>query len=71
MTDIRQIATEAEYHAALAHVSELMDALTTPQGQIEDLNHPARVELDALVDMIEAYESEHYPMEHQEAVAAT
>ena len=71
MTDTRKITTEADYDAALARVSELMDALTGPEGQIEDANHPARVELDALVDLIEAYESEHYPMEHRGAVAAT
>lgn len=71
MTNVQQIITVADYDAALARVSELMDALSSPQGQIEDVNHPARVELDALVDLIEAYESEHYPMEHQDAVTAT
>ena len=71
MTDARKIITEADYDAALARVSKLMDALTGPQGQTEDVNHPARVELDALVDLIEAYESEHYPMEHRDTVIAT
>ncbi len=71
MTDTRKITTEADYDAALARVSDLMDALTGPEGQIEDANHPARVELDALVDLIEAYESTHYPMEQSEAVATT
>ena len=71
MTDAHPIITEADYDAALARVSELMDALTRPEGQIEDVNHPARVELDALVDLIESYENEHYPMEHQDAVTAT
>jgi len=69
--DIQQIITEADYDTALARVSELMDALTGPHGQTEDANHPAKVELDALVDLIEAYESEHYPMEQSEAVATT
>ena len=64
MTDARKITTEVDYDTALARVSELMDALTGLHGQIEDANHPARVELDALVDLIEVYESEHYPMEH-------
>ena len=71
MADIQPITTEVDYDAALARISELMDALSSPQGQIEDVNHPARVELDALVDLIEAYESEHYPMKHQDAVTAT
>ena len=71
MANIYSITTEADYDAALARVSELMDALTGQHGQTEDANHPARVELDALVDLIEAYESDHYPMEQSEAVATT
>ncbi|MCY3544985.1 MAG: hypothetical protein OXH22_13255 [Chloroflexi bacterium] len=71
MADIHPITAEADYDAALARVSELMDALSSPQGQIEDVNHPARVELDALVDLIEVYENEHYPIEHPDAVTAT
>ncbi len=71
MADIHPITTEADYDAALVRVSELMDALSSPQGQIEDVRHPARVELDALVDLIEKYENEHYPIEHPDAVTAT
>ncbi len=71
MADIHSITTEADYDAALARVSELMDALSGPHGQVEDVNHPARVELDILVDLIEAYEDEHYPIEHQDTVTAT
>ena len=58
MADVQQIKTESDYDAALALVSELMDALSGPQGQIEDVKHPARVELDALVDLLEVYENE-------------
>ena len=71
LTDAHPITTEAEYDAALARVSELMNALNGPHGQIEDPNHPARVELDALVDLIEMYENEHYPIEQRDAVAAS
>ena len=71
MIDIQPITTEADYDAALARVSDLMDALSGPHGQVEDVNHPARVELDALVDLIEVYENEHYPIEHPDAVTAT
>ena len=71
MPDIQQMTTESDYDAALARVSELMDALTGQHGQTEDANHPARVELDALVDSIEAYENEHYPMEQSEAATTT
>ena len=71
MGAFQQIITEVDYDAALARVSELMDALSGPQGQIEDVDHPARVELDALVDLLEVYESEHYPIEYGDTVKAT
>ncbi|MXY08703.1 MAG: hypothetical protein F4Y61_08655 [Rhodothermaceae bacterium] len=57
MEDIHPIITETDYDMALARVSGLMDALSGPRGQIEDANHPAGVDLDALIDSIEAYES--------------
>lgn len=66
MADIRTIKTDADYDAALARVSELMDNLSPAQGQIEDANHPDRVELDALVDVIEVYEKR-YSIEHSAA----
>lgn len=34
MADTHPITTESDYDAALARVSELMDALSGPQGQI-------------------------------------
>lgn len=71
MIDVQPITTETDYDAALARVSDLMDALSGPRGQVEDVNHPARVELDALVDLIEVYENEHYSIEHPDAVTAT
>ncbi len=71
MADIHPITTEADYDAALSRVSELMDALSGPQEQIDDVRHPARVELEALVDLIEEYEEEHYPIERQDTVTAS
>lgn len=56
------IRTEAEYDAALARISELMDALSGPKGQIAEENHPDRVELDSLVNQVECYEDLHYPI---------
>ena len=44
--------------------------LTGPDGQITDANRPARVELDALVDRIEACENQHHSIEQDDAVAA-
>ncbi len=64
------IRTEAEYDAALARVSVLMDALSGPAGQSEDLEHPGRVELDLLVLMIEAYEDQQHPIERPVPVAS-
>lgn len=59
--NIKSIRTEQEYEAALKRVDELMDAdLGTPEGE----------ELDALVDLVEAYESRHVPMGYPSAVEA-
>ena len=70
MTRDEQIRNEAEYDAALARISELMDALSGPEGQIEDKSHPARVELDLLVDQVESYEDLHYPIDPPSPSAA-
>ena len=59
--DIKPIRTEQDYEAALARVDELMDAqFGTPEGE----------ELDALVDVVDAYESRHVPMGYPSAVEA-
>ena len=62
MVTVTAIRTEEEYETALNRMSELMDILSPPEGQIEDENHPARIELELLSDLIEAYEDEHYPI---------
>ena len=59
----KSIRNEADYDAALKRVTLLMDDPSGPDGQIDDENHPSRVELDALVAGIEAYESIHHPIE--------
>ena len=48
MVGIRPIRTKENYEAALARIADLMDALSRPQGQIEDPEHVGRVELDVL-----------------------
>ena len=63
MSAMKTIQTEADYDAALAKVTALMGDLLGPDGQIDDENHPSRIELDALVACIEAYESIHHPIE--------
>ena len=61
MAAIRPVRTEEDYEAALARISELMDALSPPEGQIEDEDDPGRLELDVLSDLVERYEDKHYP----------
>ena len=63
MKEMEPIRNETDYDAALARISELMDALSGPQGQIADPNHPHRVELDSLVSQVERYEDKHYPID--------
>ena len=70
MEKTETIHSEAEYDAALARISKLMDALSGPEGQIADKNHPARVELDSLVDQVERYEDLHYPIDPRTLSAA-
>ena len=70
MADIRPIRTEEDYEAALARIAELMDALSPPEGQIEDEADPRRVELDVLSDLVEQYEDRHYPIDFPGPVAA-
>ena len=45
MTKAAEIRNEGDYEAVLARISELMDALSGPQGQITDANHWHRIEL--------------------------
>ena len=53
MAEINQVLTEAEYDAALARISELLDAeIDSPEGE----------ELDRITTLVEIYEDEHYPM---------
>ena len=70
MVGIRPIRTEADYDAALARVSDLMDILSGPEGQVEDPEDPDRIELDVLVDLVEHYEAKHHPVGFPSAVAA-
>ena len=63
MSTMKPIQTEADYDAALERVTALMDDLSGPDGQIDDEKHPSRIELDALVARIEAYEASHHPIE--------
>lgn len=54
MINLKPIRTEADYEAALARVDEIFEA---EHGSLEGR------ELDVLVDLVEFYESKHFPME--------
>ena len=61
MANITPIRTEADYQAALARVSTLMDAAAgSPEGD----------ELDVLVDLVALYESRRYEIGHPSPVEA-
>ena len=70
MVQIRAIRSEEDYDAALARITELMDALSGPDGQLDDIDDPFRVELDVLTDLVEFYEERHYPIGFPDAVSA-
>ena len=60
MAEITQVRTEAEYDAALARISELLDAeIDSPEGE----------ELDRVTTLVEIYEDEHYPMGEPDPVS--
>ena len=70
MAQIRAIRSEEDYDAALARITELMDALSGPEGQVEDVDDPSRVELDVLADLVELYEERHHPIGFPDPIAA-
>lgn len=53
MTEIKQVRTEADYEAALARISALLDA---------EPYSPDDEELDRLSDLVADYEAEHFPI---------
>ena len=57
MVQVRAIRSDDDYEAALARISELMDGLSGPEGQVEDPDDPRRVELEVLADLVEFHES--------------
>jgi HTH-type transcriptional regulator/antitoxin HigA len=61
--EIRPLHTEEDYNAALAIVSELVDADPAPDTPDGD-------RLDILSILVERYENEHFPIERPEPVEA-
>ena len=70
MAQIRAIRSEEGYDAALARITQLMDVLSGPEGQVEDVDDRNRVELDVLVDMVELYENRHHPIGFPDPISA-
>ena len=61
MSDLKPIRTEADYEAALAEVERLWGApAASPEGD----------RLDVLATLIDAYESEHFPMDPPDPIEA-
>ena len=70
MATIRAIRTDEDYESALERIQELLDVLSGEDGQIEDEDHPSRVELDVLSDLVEYYESKTEDIGYPDPVAA-
>ena len=70
MATIRAIRTDEDYESALERIQELLDLLSGEDGQIEDEDHPARVELDVLSDLAEHFESKTAELGYPDPVAA-
>ncbi len=70
MPRIRAIRSEEDYDAALARITELMDALSRPERRPGDGDDPAQAELDALADLVELYEEQNYPIGLPDPVSA-
>ena len=70
MAQIRAIRSEEDYDAALARITELMDALSGLEGQVEDADDPNRVELDVLADLVELYEDRRHPIGLPDPISA-
>ena len=62
---IRPIRNDVDYRGALARVSELLSAGTVPEVGTSE-----RDELDVLTVLIEAYETEFYPIDPPDPVEA-
>ena len=61
MAKVEPIHTEQDYQAAVARIHEIFYAEEgTPEGE----------ELEALVDVVEAYATEHYPIDPPSPIAA-
>ena len=70
MVEVRAIRSEEDYDAALARITELMNALSGPEGQVDDVDDPNRVELEVLTDLVDLYEERNYPIGFPDPISA-
>ena len=70
MAQFRAIRSEEDYDAALARITQLMDEMSGPEGQDEDVDDPFRVELDVLTDLVELYEERRHSIGLPDPVSA-
>ena len=70
MAQVRAIRSVEDYDAALARITELMDALSGPEGQVKEIDNPNRVELDVLTDLVELYEERRHPIGCPDPISA-
>ena len=70
MVEVRAIRSEEDYDAALTRITELMNALSGPEGQVDDVDDPNRVELDVLTDLVDLYEERNYPIGFPDPISA-
>ena len=70
MVTVKPIRTEADYDAALARIAELIEHLSPSGGQVEDPDHPSRIELEVLTPMVVVYEEEHHPIGLPDPISA-
>ena len=70
MATVRAIRSEEDYDAALARITELMDALSGLEGQVDDVDDPNRIELDVLTDLVELFEERRHPIGFPDSVSA-
>ena len=70
MVSVRPIRSDEDYEEALARVADLLDQLSGPDGQFDDPDHPSRMELEVLSDLVEVYESKTVDMGFPTAIQA-
>lgn len=70
MAHIRAIRSEKDYDAVLTRITELMDAPSVSERQLDDVDDSCRVELDVLTYLVELYEERQHPIGPPDPISA-